>query len=175
MTPPPIPAGAAAPSPAGAAAPIPALTRRGGPRAVHPIEAQSMRILRSRIDTSHLGYWSRTLAERVIHASADLAYLTDLVLDEAALAAGAAALAAGVPIVADTTMVAAGVSSAEVIALIGTDQTRQLAVELGSTRAAAAMRLAAHRSVQGRSGWLATPLPHWRRSSTWQSRSLQPW
>lgn len=118
-------------------------------RTVHPIELKSLTILRSRVDTSGLSYWSRALAERVIHASADPAYLDDLVLDEEALAAGAAALAAGAPIVADTRMVAAGVTSAPVIALVGDPETAQLARETGSTRAAAAMRLAADRVGPG--------------------------
>jgi precorrin-8X/cobalt-precorrin-8 methylmutase len=112
-------------------------------RAIHPIERESMRILRSRVDTTHLPYWSRAVAERVIHASADLAYLTDLVLDEAALAAGAEAMAAGLPIVADTGMVAAGVTQAAVTVLIADTRTRELAVRHGTTRAAAAVRLAA--------------------------------
>lgn len=119
------------------------MSRHPVPRTVHPIELRSLQILRSRVDTTHLPYWSRTVAERVIHASADLAYLDDLVLDEAALAAGAAALAAGAPIVADTRMVAAGVTSAPVLALVGERETAQLASQTGSTRAAAAMRRAA--------------------------------
>ena len=41
-------------------------------RAIHPIERESYRILRSRIDLSHLPPLSRAVAERVIHAAADL-------------------------------------------------------------------------------------------------------
>src|SRR6266567_1913717 len=58
---------------------------------VHPIEAESYRILRSRIDLTALPPLTRAVTERVIHATADFDYVTDLVCDEAALAAAAAA------------------------------------------------------------------------------------
>jgi precorrin-8X/cobalt-precorrin-8 methylmutase len=112
-------------------------------RVVHPIEARSYRILRSRADTSALPYWSRAVAERVVHASADLGYLVDLVLDEAALEAAAAALAGGAPLVADAAMVAAGVTARPSLVLVGDPRARELAGELGTTRSAAAMHLAA--------------------------------
>jgi precorrin-8X/cobalt-precorrin-8 methylmutase len=112
-------------------------------RAVHPIEAESYRILRSRADTSGLPYWSRAVAERVVHASADLGYLDDLDLHEPALAAAAEALAGGAPIVADAAMVAAGVTARPSTVLVGDPRARELAERLGTTRAAAAMHLAA--------------------------------
>ncbi len=109
---------------------------------VHPIEAESYRILRSRIDLSHLPPFSRAVIERVIHASADFDYATDLVCDEAALAAGAVALAAGAPVVADVGMVAAAITSRPVICKIGDSLTTRLSRTVGITRAAAGMRLA---------------------------------
>src|SRR5438034_605955 len=69
-------------------------------RVVHPIEQQSYEILRARVDTSALPPWTRAVVERVIHASADLGYLDDLVCAEADLAAGAQALRDGAPPVA---------------------------------------------------------------------------
>jgi precorrin-8X/cobalt-precorrin-8 methylmutase len=110
---------------------------------VHPIEVRSYRILRSRADTGGLPYWSRAVAERVVHASADLGYLADLVLDEPSLDAAAAALAAGAPLVADAAMVAAGVTARPSLVLVGDPRARDLAAELGTTRSAAAMHLAA--------------------------------
>jgi precorrin-8X/cobalt-precorrin-8 methylmutase len=80
-------------------------------RAVHPIEAESYRILRGLVDLSGLGPLSRAVAERVVHATADPAWASDLVLDEQALAGGLAALRAGVPVVVDARMVAAAVTS----------------------------------------------------------------
>ena len=47
---------------------------------VHPIEAESYRILRSRIDLSALPPLTRAVTERIIHATADFDYVTDLVL-----------------------------------------------------------------------------------------------
>jgi precorrin-8X/cobalt-precorrin-8 methylmutase len=109
---------------------------------VHPIEAESYRILRSRIDLSHLPPFSRAVTERVIHASADFDYATDLVCDEAALAAGVAALAAGAAVVADVAMVAAAITAHPVICKIGDSLTARLSRTVGITRAAAGVRLA---------------------------------
>jgi precorrin-8X/cobalt-precorrin-8 methylmutase len=112
-------------------------------RVVHPIEAESYRVLRSRADTGALPYWSRAVAERVVHASADLGYLDDLVLHEPALEAAAAALAAGAPLVADAAMVAAGVTVRPTLVLVGDPRARELAERSGTTRSAAATHLAA--------------------------------
>ena len=49
---------------------------------VHPIEQESFAILRSRVDLSHLPTLVRAVTERVVHASADLGYVDDLVTDE---------------------------------------------------------------------------------------------
>lgn len=48
-------------------------------RPVHPIEMESYRILRERVDLRHLPPLTRAVTERVVHASADLSYVTDLV------------------------------------------------------------------------------------------------
>lgn len=109
---------------------------------VNEIEAESYRILRSRVDLSGMPPLSRAVTERVIHASADFDYATDLVCDESALSAGCAALAAGAPVVADVAMVAAGVTGREVICKIGDSLTVRLARTAGITRSAAAVRLA---------------------------------
>ncbi|GAA3746596.1 precorrin-8X/cobalt-precorrin-8 methylmutase [Spinactinospora alkalitolerans] len=111
-------------------------------RQVHPIEVESYRILRSRIDLSHLPGRSRAVAERVVHASADLDYATDLVIDEEAVEAAAAALAAGAPIVTDVAMVASGITARESVCRIGDPIAARLARSAGITRSAAAVRLA---------------------------------
>jgi len=105
-------------------------------------EAESYRILRSRIDLSRLPKFSRDVTERVIHASADFDYATDLVCDEQSMAAGVAALAAGAPVIADVAMVAAGISGCPVICKINEPLTHRLARTAGIARAAAAVRLA---------------------------------
>ena len=105
--------------------------------AVHPIEQQSYAVLRSRVDLSHLTPLVRAVTERVVHASADLGYVDDLVCDEVALQAGYDALVAGAPIVADVQMVAAGITAREVVCRLGS-----VAAHEGLTRSAAAVRLA---------------------------------
>ncbi|WP_017559602.1 precorrin-8X methylmutase [Nocardiopsis baichengensis] len=112
------------------------------PRTVHPIEEESYRILRSRIDLGHLPRLSRAVAERVIHASADLDYAEDLAIDDAAVRRAAAALAAGAPVVADVAMVASGITARECVCRITDPQAARLAREEGLTRSAAAVRLA---------------------------------
>lgn len=106
-------------------------------REVHVIEQQSYAILRSRVDTSALPPMTRAVVERVVHASADLGYVTDLVSDEDALRAGFDALSAGVPLVADVEMVAAGITAYSVVCRV-----RQAVPADGETRSAAAVRTA---------------------------------
>jgi precorrin-8X/cobalt-precorrin-8 methylmutase len=118
-------------------------------RAIHPIERQSYEILRARLDTSGLPRLTRAVTERVIHASADPCYLTDLVAAEDALAAGAEALAAGAPVVADSAMTAAGITSRPVICLIRDPRAADLARRERITRSAAAIRLAHEQAGPG--------------------------
>jgi precorrin-8X/cobalt-precorrin-8 methylmutase len=109
-----------------------------------PVSAveESYRILRSRIDLSRLPKFSRDVTERVIHASADFDYYTDLVCDEEALAECVAAMVAGAPVIADSAMVAAGITASPVLCKIGEPLTQRLARTASITRAAAAVRLA---------------------------------
>jgi precorrin-8X/cobalt-precorrin-8 methylmutase len=118
-------------------------------RVAHPIEVQSMGILRSRYDFSRFPPLSRAVAERVCHASADLSFADSLILDEEALRAGREALRDGAPIYADARMVAAGVTSREVIVPLADERTVPLAAELGITRSAAAMQLAVREAPVG--------------------------
>ena len=111
-------------------------------RRVHRIEDESYRILRERVDLSHLGPLSRAVTERVIHAAADLEYAESLVLDEAALERGLEALRREAPIVADVGMVAAGITAREVLCFVSDPRARPLSEHLGITRSAAGFRLA---------------------------------
>jgi precorrin-8X/cobalt-precorrin-8 methylmutase len=107
-------------------------------RTVSEIELRSYRILRSRVDTSGLPVLTRAVVERVIHASADLDYLTDLAVSaEADLRAGWQALRAGAPVVADVQMVAAGITARRAVCHVA-----QAVAAPGETRSAAAIRLA---------------------------------
>jgi precorrin-8X/cobalt-precorrin-8 methylmutase len=115
-------------------------------RIVHPIEAESFTILRSRVDTAGLPPLSRAVVERVIHASADIGYLTDLVTDEHGLERGLAALRSGRPVVADVEMVAAGITRRDLlgrlVCRVRDPAAGDVAVREGLTRSAAAVRLA---------------------------------
>lgn len=111
-------------------------------RAIHPIEQRSFEILRARIDTTGLPHWTRAVVERVIHASADTGYLGDLVCDEDALASAARALRAGAPLVADSAMVAAGITAREVICRVADPRAAALAAAGQTTRSAAGIRVA---------------------------------
>ena len=106
-------------------------------RVIHPIETESMAILRSRVDLSHLPPLTRAVLERVIHSAADLSYVEDLVADESALQQGLLALRNGAPVVADVQMVAAGITTREVVCRV-----REAKAYDGLTRSAAAIRMA---------------------------------
>jgi len=110
--------------------------------AASPVLEESYRILRSRIDLSRLPKFSRDVTERVIHASADFDYFTDLVCDEDSLSDAVAALAAGAPVIADTAMVSAGITGCPVLCKINEPLTQRLARTASISRAAAAVRLA---------------------------------
>ena len=108
-------------------------------RTQHPLEVESYRILRSKVDTAALPPVTRAVTERVIHAS------TDLVCDEEALRVGQRALASGAPLVVDVRMLAAGITSRQCVVAL------DLAVALvpGSTRSAAGIRVAAAEHPDG--------------------------
>jgi precorrin-8X/cobalt-precorrin-8 methylmutase len=118
----------------------------------HPIEAESYRILASRVDLDRWPPLSRAVVARIVHASADVGYADSLVLDEAACAAGVAALAAGAPVVADVEMVAVGARRAGAVSLLAEGRARverERSREPDLTASAAAMRVAAARWPAG--------------------------
>jgi precorrin-8X/cobalt-precorrin-8 methylmutase len=127
-------------------------------RRVHPIETESYRILRGMVDLSHLGPLSRAVAERIIHASADLDYAKSLVIDEGALENGISALRRGGPVVTDVGMVAAGITGPQTLCFVSDPSTRELSERLGITRSAAGFRLAAE-EVGGGAVWVVGNAP----------------
>jgi precorrin-8X/cobalt-precorrin-8 methylmutase len=118
-------------------------------RRVHPIETESYRILRELVDLSDLGPLSRAVAERIIHASADLEYADSLVLNETDLRGGLEALRRGAPVVADVGMVAAGITAREALCFISDPRTRELSESLAMTLSAAGFRVAAEEVGSG--------------------------
>lgn len=115
-------------------------------RTVHPIEVESYRIMRSLADTSGLPPLTRAVAERIVHTTADLDLIADLVTCEEHLAAGRAALLAGAPVVTDVSMVAAGITRRDllgpVVCRVADADAATLAAREGLTRSAAGVRLA---------------------------------
>ena len=85
---------------------------------VHPIEAESYRILASRIDLTHLDSGVRAVVERVIHASADLEFASTMRVDAASVARGVSAIAGGAPVVVDAEMVRAGITGSPTVCLL---------------------------------------------------------
>jgi precorrin-8X/cobalt-precorrin-8 methylmutase len=118
-------------------------------RHVHPIESESYRILRGMVDLSYLGPLSRAVAERVIHASADLDYAENLVLDETALERGISALRRDGPVVTDVGMVAAGITGRQTLCLVSDPRATALSEQLGITRSAAGFRVASEEVGKG--------------------------
>jgi precorrin-8X/cobalt-precorrin-8 methylmutase len=112
---------------------------------VHPIETASYRILAERVDLSAWPDGPRAVVARVVHATADVEFATTMVVDEAAVAAGVAALRAGAPVVTDVEMTRMALSGIAAACYLG-----EVPAGDGSlTRTAAAMRLAAGRHPEG--------------------------
>ncbi len=120
---------------------------------VHPIEAESYRILASRLDLDRWPPLSRAVVARVVHACADVAFADSLVLDEETCAAVVRALRAGAPVVSDVEMVAVASKRAGTVSLLGEGRGRaardRAAGEPDLTVSAAAMRVAADRWPTG--------------------------
>lgn len=115
---------------------------------VHPIEAESYRILAERVDLDRWPPFSQAVVARVIHAAADVGYADTLVVDEASCAAGVTALRAGAPVVSDVAMVAVATHRAGTVSLLEEGRRRAAsdrAIEPDLTISAAAMRVAAER------------------------------
>lgn len=105
------------------------------------IEAESFRILADRVDLSHFERRARLVVARIIHASADVDYAATMVVDDAAVAAGIGAIAAGAPVVTDVEMTRHGISGVPSVCFLGQGE--------GHTRSAAGMRVAAERHPAG--------------------------
>jgi precorrin isomerase len=110
---------------------------------VHPIEAESYRILAERVDLSGFGPLGAAVVARVIHASADVEYARTMVVDEAAAEAGVTALAVGAPVVVDVEMVRHGITGVDARCFLPAE------APAGTTRSAAGMAAAAEAHPEG--------------------------
>jgi precorrin-8X/cobalt-precorrin-8 methylmutase len=116
---------------------------------VHPIEAESYRILAARVDLTRWPPAARAVVARIIHAAADVSYADTLVVDEDACRAGIAALRSGAPVIADVEMVAVATRRAGSRCLLAEGRALAADGSDGLTAAAAAMRVAAARWPDG--------------------------
>jgi precorrin-8X/cobalt-precorrin-8 methylmutase len=119
-------------------------------RHAHAIEVESYRIMEGRVDLSGWAAGARDVVARVIHSTADLDYAQAMRVGDDAVSSALRALASGATVVCDAHMLRVG--------LTGLDRLGAMVVCLldevprapaGSTRSAAAIRLAAGRSPDG--------------------------
>ncbi|QGF22916.1 precorrin-8X methylmutase [Raineyella fluvialis] len=115
------------------------------------IYRESFAIIRSETRLEHLPADVAHVAVRMVHASAQPDIVDDLRYSPGVVAACREALAAGAPILCDSTMVAHGIirstlpADNEVICRLADPQLPELARRLGTTKAAAAIDLWAER------------------------------
>lgn len=112
---------------------------------VHPIEAESLRILDGRVDLSRFGPRAAAVVARVIHASADLEYAETMVVDDRSVDAGVEALRNRAPVICDVEMVRHGITGVDGVCYL----SGAVADDADDTRSAAAMRLAAEHHPHG--------------------------
>ncbi|TXK43885.1 precorrin-8X methylmutase [Nonomuraea sp. C10] len=111
------------------------------------IYLDSFAMIRREADLSKVPANAEKLAVRMIHGSGQVDLTDDLVIDPRLVPAARAALAAGAPILCDTTMVMRGVTRSrlpadnEVICTLGDPRVPGLSEEWGTTRTAAAVSL----------------------------------
>jgi sirohydrochlorin cobaltochelatase len=81
-----------------------------GERYVHPIEAESYRILGERVDLSAFPSGPARVLARVVHATADPTLVDDLVVEDSAVHAGVAAIRSRATMICDVEMVRSGIT-----------------------------------------------------------------
>ncbi|MFZ3237853.1 MAG: precorrin-8X methylmutase [Stellaceae bacterium] len=111
------------------------------------ISRRSLALVRAEADLARFPRPLRGVAARIAHAAGDIAILGDLAWSARAATAGRAALAAGAPILVDSTMAAAGIirerlsGGSEIRCLLGDPAVAGLAMAQRTTRSAAAVEL----------------------------------
>jgi precorrin-8X/cobalt-precorrin-8 methylmutase len=109
------------------------------------ISRRSLALIRREVDLSRFPRQLQPLVKRLAHAAGDCTILGDLAWSKGALAAGHKALAAGAPILVDSMMVAAGITSARlasaILCTLRDPATAPLAAAQRTTRSAAAVEL----------------------------------
>ena len=142
------------------------------------IYRQSFATIRSEARLDGLDPETEKVVVRMIHACGQVDLVDDVRITDDAVTRGRAALQAGAPILCDATMVASGVTRRrlpvdnDVICLLGDPRTPELAVELETTRTAAAVRVVW--SSRARSGVRGSPRRHTTSLSTGSRRRVTP-
>jgi len=105
------------------------------------IYRRSFAMIRREVDLSGMPRELRPVALRLVHATGESAILDDLAASKGAAAIGRKALARGAPILADASMVAAGITGRRALCRLGDKRVPALAKMLKTTRSAAAVEL----------------------------------
>ena len=111
------------------------------------IYRRSFALIEAEADLSPFPGELRPVALRLAHAAGDASILDDLIWSPGAVAAGSRALASAAPILADSKMVAAGITTtrlpakSQVICTLDDSRTVDIARRLRTTRSAAAVEL----------------------------------
>jgi precorrin-8X/cobalt-precorrin-8 methylmutase len=109
--------------------------------AVHPIELESYRIMRSRVDFSHWPEGARDVVERMVHATADESFEVTAMVGAMSVQATVDALRSGAHVICDSKMVMAGIPLVAAHAPVDCYLDR-VGARTGTTRSAEAIEIA---------------------------------
>ena len=116
---------------------------------VHPIEEESYRIMRSRVDFSRWPAGARDVVERMVHATADESFSETALVGDRLVAAAVSALQRGAPVVCDSRMVVAGVAAVASRCPVECYLDRVPRAGSATTRSAEAVQLAGTEHPEG--------------------------
>jgi precorrin-8X/cobalt-precorrin-8 methylmutase len=116
---------------------------------IHPIEAESMRILAERYDLSRFGPLGAAVVARVVHATADPSFIDSMVVEEGAVAAGVAGMQAGAVVVTDVEMARAGIAYRPTVCYLHAAGRSETPGGTTGTRTGAGIAVAAERHLSG--------------------------
>jgi len=126
------------------------------PRLPGEIEAESFRRIEAQVGPHQFPPEIWSVVRRMIHTTADLEYLQNVRCHPQAVAAGVEALKNGRPVVTDTRMLLAGISTGrlgrlgvETFCMLDDPDAAREALRQGTTRSAAALELALPRAAGG--------------------------
>ncbi len=112
---------------------------------VHPIEKKSYQILDQLVDLSNFSPLQKAVIARVIHASADLDYASEMILSDLSVQNGIRAIQNNSAIITDVEMVKAGISTTEAKCFL----SKVKACPPNTTRSALGIKLAAQEFPNG--------------------------